>query len=181
MESTKTWTQYCKDIGSQINVVNHCGEEFLVMVKNKENVLKSLGESLGIVSNACSKNNVTRTTFYKWCKNDPKFREAVDDIRERQIDIVESMLMRKIIEEHDTASIIFYLKCRAKHRGYCEHLAVIPVSGKQKVCFEDFRSLFVEDIPVKRVDVSRVTVDPKLLKKTNVNDEETMILEEIND
>lgn len=63
--------------------------------------------------------NVSRTQFYNWCKEDPAFNERVESSKESMIDYVESKLIERI-QSGDTTAIIFFLKCRAKNRGYIE-------------------------------------------------------------
>jgi hypothetical protein len=108
------------------------------MDTNKKTVLKALEESKGIVTDACKAVDMPRSTFYLWCSTDPEFKSAVDDIQELAIDYVEGKLFQKIegvkvasktddednpivysLPPSDTA-IIFYLKTKAKKRGYIE-------------------------------------------------------------
>jgi|SRR6187402_687139 len=103
----------------------------------KRAVLDNLKLSRGIISSACESADISRVTFYEWIKNDPEFASAVDEINESAIDFVESKLHQKIngiecvtfngkgeqvvyeVPPSDTA-IIFYLKTKAKKRGYIE-------------------------------------------------------------
>lgn len=114
------------------------------MDNNKKQVLELLKESNGIISSACDNAGISRQTFYNWKKDDPEFAEAVESINEAAIDHVESKLMEKINgiqlgkynekgeliiydqQPSDTA-IIFFLKCKAKKRGYVERTEVAPV------------------------------------------------------
>jgi hypothetical protein len=108
---------------------------------NKKQFLKSLEEAYGIISTACNNQHISRQTFYNWKKDDPEFAEAVEDINQAAIDHVESKLMEKVngvtigkydnegelqtyeLPPSDTA-IIFFLKCKAKKRGYVERTEV---------------------------------------------------------
>ncbi len=62
---------------------------------------------------------IDRKTYYNWIKTDILFKSQIDDILEDKIDFVESKLIEKI-KENDLRAIIFYLKTKAKHRGYSE-------------------------------------------------------------
>ena len=73
----------------------------------------------GIVSFACQQVGITRSCYYKWRENDPKFREKADEIEEETIDHVESKLYNAI-DKGDLTAIIFYLKTKGKKRGYVE-------------------------------------------------------------
>ena len=87
--------------------------------QTKKRLLEALEQSLGVVSTACKKVKVDRTTFYRYYNNDKKFKEEVDNIGEVAIDFVESNLFKQI-KEGSTSATIFFLKCRAKKRGYTE-------------------------------------------------------------
>src|SRR5690606_5307349 len=50
---------------------------------------------------------------------DPEFAEAVNEINEVSLDFVESTLF-KLIAKGNVAATIFFLKTRAKRRGYTE-------------------------------------------------------------
>lgn len=97
----------------------------------KKELLAALEQSLGIVSHACNMAGVSRTTFYEYCKADPDFMSAVDDIDNLAIDFAESKLLQKI-KEGDTTSIIFYLKTKGKKRGYVQGRSV-PESTLENV------------------------------------------------
>lgn len=113
---------------------------------NKKRVLECLEKSRGIVTTACQNANVSRSQFYEWQNTDPQFKAAVEDVNESAIDHVESKLLEKIngikmaakgqeddgatavysLPPSDTA-IIFFLKCKAKKRGYVERTEWTPV------------------------------------------------------
>jgi len=113
---------------------------------NKKEFLKSLEEAYGIISTACNNQHISRQTFYNWKKDDPEFAEAVEDINQAAIDHVESKLMEKVngvsaitynakgepnvydLPPSDTA-IIFFLKCKAKKRGYVERTEITGADG----------------------------------------------------
>jgi|TARA_R110002012_G_C11258314_1_gene567718 aspartate ammonia-lyase len=86
---------------------------------NKKALIEALKKSLGIVTTACKQVGIDRTTYYRYYNNDKKFRAEVDDLINHQKDFVESKLMKRIAND-DTTSIIFYLKTKAKDRGYVE-------------------------------------------------------------
>jgi len=71
------------------------------------------------ITKACEAVPIGRRTFYNWVENSKKFREAIQDLQESNIDWAEGKL-RELIEGKDTIATIFYLKTRGKHRGYIE-------------------------------------------------------------
>jgi hypothetical protein len=89
----------------------------------KKEVLEAMKKTLGNVSQSCKMANIQRSTYYRWMKDDKRFREKVSDVEEYTFDFVESELMRQI-QEGNTAMIIFYAKTKMKHRGYIERKEV---------------------------------------------------------
>lgn len=103
----------------------------------KETMLKCLQQSMGIVSTAAAKANISRKTHYEWYNEDPEYSAQVDAINESCIDFAESKLMELINgAKHEVATAkgevlqvqdgpnptacIFYLKTKGKKRGYVE-------------------------------------------------------------
>ena len=91
--------------------------------------LKAFEQSRGIIAPACRAISMTRQIYYKWLEDDPSFAEAVEAIRQEQIDTVESALLNKI-EDGDTTAVIFYLKTKGKERGYSERTELTGRDGK---------------------------------------------------
>jgi hypothetical protein len=73
------------------------------------------------ISHTCKALGITRQTYLNWMKDDASFATSVVDLKQGLIDFAESMLMKKIKEGDNTATI-FFLKCQAKDRGYIERL-----------------------------------------------------------
>ena len=85
----------------------------------KEQLLKALEKSLGIVSTACESIGISRTTYYKYYNEDKDFKWSVDSIGDIALDCAESQLF-ELIKEKNITAIIFYLKTKGKKRGYIE-------------------------------------------------------------
>jgi hypothetical protein len=113
----------------------------------KKAMLVALKKHLGRVSYACDQVNIARSTHYMWLKDDPEYAQAVEDVKERAIDFVESKLMERVngvtvtkgtnedgepivyeVPPSDTA-IIFYLKTIGKKRGYVERQEITGAEG----------------------------------------------------
>ena len=94
----------------------------------KESLLKSLEQSLGVVTVACKKADIPRSTFYKWLKEDEVFALEVKEIENVALDFAESQL-HKQISENSTAATIFYLKTKGKKRGYVERQEITGADG----------------------------------------------------
>ena len=89
------------------------------MKKKQQEYLKILKKCAGLVSHACEKYGIDRQTHYNWMKKYEWFADEVKAIQEGMIDFAESKLYENI-KKGDNTSILFYLKCKAKKRGYVE-------------------------------------------------------------
>ena len=89
----------------------------------KESLLKSLEQSLGVVTVACKKADIPRSTYYKWLNEDEVFAKQVRDIENVALDFAESQLHTQI-GDGNTSATIFYLKTKGKKRGYIERTEV---------------------------------------------------------
>ena len=109
--------------------------------------------------------NVSRRALYNWIEDDSDLKEAIESQEEANIDFTESKLFARIegyehpdthisnfqgtvtvtdITKHyppDATSIIFFLKTRAKHRGYIERQEVTGKDGAPLVA----QSYFLPD------------------------------------
>jgi hypothetical protein len=86
---------------------------------SKQKMLKALEKTLGVVTTAARSAEIDPSTHYAWLKTDPEYVKAVENIDEITIDFGESCLHKRMNEGSD-AAIIFYLKTKAKKRGYIE-------------------------------------------------------------
>lgn len=129
----------------------------------KKKILEALELSHGIVTIACKSIDLPRSTYYSWLENDKEFKDAVTDVQETAIDFVEGKLMEKIngitvqtynakgepvIYEQppsDTA-VIFFLKTRAKKRGYVER-SEVDMTGGISLHFDNQDSIIGSDVP----------------------------------
>tara|TARA_Y100001973_G_C5201508_1_gene338081 strand:+ start:522 stop:881 length:360 start_codon:yes stop_codon:yes gene_type:complete len=85
----------------------------------KKALIEALEKSLGVVTTACKQVGIDRTTFYRYYKDDKEFKILVDDLSNVAKDFAESQLFKQIQDGNPTATI-FYLKTKAKDRGYVE-------------------------------------------------------------
>ena len=98
----------------------------------KKMLIESLENSLGIVSTACTKVNISRSSFYKWYKEDEDFRKKVDEIDSVKLDFVESQLFKNI-QNLKEKSIIFYLQHKGHKRGYIQKQNINLTSNEEKI------------------------------------------------
>jgi hypothetical protein len=97
----------------------------------KADMLKALSQSLGLVTPACEKLNISPRTHYRWLKEDASYAENVMDIEEKALDVAENQLHKNIIKGN-VPSIIFYLKTKGKKRGYIERSEVEQIPPKDE-------------------------------------------------
>jgi predicted transcriptional regulator len=86
-----------------------------------EEVSLALVEQKGIVSAAALKLKCSRRTVQKYIKHYASVREAAHEADETMKDFTEQMLYKNIAAAKE-ASIFFYLKCKARDRGYIERI-----------------------------------------------------------
>jgi hypothetical protein len=98
----------------------------------KESLIAALEQSLGVVTIACKKSDVPRSTYYKWLKEDEEFRNKVKEIENVALDFAESQLHQQI-SDNSTAATIFYLKTKGKKRGYTEKNELDITSGGKSI------------------------------------------------
>jgi len=98
-------------------------------VKQKK-FLKLLENNAGNISKTCRALNIGRTIFYKWSEQSEHFKKEYENVVENLIDDVESCLYANI-KGGDTIAMIFFLKTRAKHRGYTERQEVEHTVSEQ--------------------------------------------------
>jgi hypothetical protein len=98
--------------------------------KTKMKLIEALERSLGIVTPACKEVGISRNTFYTYYNEDIDFKSAVDDINEVTLDFAENQLLKKI-KEGSERSILFYMKYKARRRGYSDSIDI--TSGGDKI------------------------------------------------
>jgi len=116
----------------------------------KKEIIQALSDCYGIVTDACRKCKVARSTYYNWLKEDPEFKAEVDTTQEEAIDFVEGKLFEKIngvamagdegnvyYQPPSDTAIIFYLKTKAKKRGYVERQEIAGVDGRPLIWREE--------------------------------------------
>ena len=85
----------------------------------KKDLLLVLEKNMGVITPSLKTLNLSKHYFNKWMANDPEFRTAVENIKSIALDFVESKLF-KLIESGNVVSVLFYLKCQGKERGYID-------------------------------------------------------------
>lgn len=98
----------------------------------KKAMIEALKKNMGSITLSTEKVGIHRRTHYDWLEADPLYKEEYENIDNYVIDFVENAL-HKNINKGNVVAQIFYLKTKAKHRGYVErveqeHIGSVPVS-----------------------------------------------------
>lgn len=91
----------------------------MALNKKEKAYLEILKSSLGVITLACKKANVSRAWHYQRVERNPSFKKVIEEIDESTLDFAETALHNKI-KEGDTTATIFFLKTKGKKRGYVE-------------------------------------------------------------
>ena len=102
----------------------------------KKALIEALEKSLGVVSTACKAAGVSRDTHYRWLREDPDYKEQVEELAEVAVDFAESHL-HKLIKDGNPAATIFFLKTKGKNRGYIERQEIAVAEKKPLSWFTD--------------------------------------------
>ena len=104
-------------------------EELYILDSHKEAMLDALKKTLGIVTTACQKADISRGTHYNWLREDPIYKSRVDEISEMAIDFVETKMFEGV-NNNDSGLIKYYLSTKGKSRGYVERQENRQVDGE---------------------------------------------------
>jgi hypothetical protein len=94
----------------------------------KKNMIKALEKNLCIVTTACKSVGISRWTHYRWMKEDEKYAEEVDDLKNVVLDFAESQLHQQM-QDGSVPATIFLLKTLGKKRGYIERQEITGADG----------------------------------------------------
>ncbi len=98
-------------------------------IPSKQALIEALRELDGNMAAAARRFHCSRTTVWDYVNQDTGLRELVDELSESFKDVAEQTLFNAIREGNIIATI-FYLKTRARDRGYSERLELVPLSRR---------------------------------------------------
>lgn len=132
---------------------------------NRRDTLKQhfpaiLESCLGIVTTACKKAGVSRDWYYDNIKADPEFAKKCAEVQEVAIDFAESHLFEQI-KDNIPSSTMFFLKTRAKHRGYIERIETTGADGEPIRTIIEVKPYTKEQIDRALEVVNDTTTDDK--------------------
>jgi ACT domain-containing protein len=118
---------------------------------SKKSIIEQLKKT-PIIQVTCEKMGISRATYYRWKKKDPKFAEeaeiAIEEGSQLINDMAESQLI-SAIKEGNLTGIIFWLKNH--HRQYSPKLEVttkdgdIPLTEEQKILIKKSLAMAYRD------------------------------------
>lgn len=128
--------------------------------KNKQLLLDQLKKT-PIVQVVCQKTGVSRATYYRWRKQDPRFAKDSDQaLLDGSLlvnDMAESQLLSAIRDKHMTA-IIFWLKHH--HPLYATKVEITATNKNQEINLTDEQ----KDLLNKALEMASLVPEQKKLK-----------------
>ncbi|MGR3219495.1 MAG: helix-turn-helix domain-containing protein [Candidatus Anammoxibacter sp.] len=114
----------------------------------KEKVANALEKSKGFQSYAANLLKCTPRTIYNYMQKYPELQEVLNDALEERIDVAETKL-DEAINKGEPWSIAFFLKTRAKHRGYVERQEVTGKDGTPLSFADKVKKLSDDEVKIE--------------------------------
>jgi hypothetical protein len=118
----------------------------------EQKVLLEQLRKVPIVQIACERANIGRTTYYRWCREDPKFKkeseEAMNEGEEMINDLSESQLIT-LIKEKNFSAVQLWL--RQHHPKYGNKLEVKTTIEKEDPLTPEQEALIRESLGIRPV------------------------------
>jgi hypothetical protein len=138
-----------------------------------EQIAEALRHSAGIYTQAALIAGCSPSTIKNYVERYAWLQELVNELSEQHLDLAEGKLL-KAINEGNLTAIIFYLKTKGKHRGYCERREVSAVVPDLKVYLPatvDEDKLAAEQ-EARRLESGRVIdVDVQIIEEPEPDDD----------
>lgn len=99
-------------------------------IPDKQALTEALKEADGNMATVARKFQCSRSLVWQHVNADPELSALVDELTETFIDEAESQLYSHI-RAGNVVATIFFLKTKARHRGYSERLELIPLAQQQ--------------------------------------------------
>ncbi len=95
-------------------------------IPNKQALIAALRAADGNQATVARKFNCHRSLIWQYVDRDEELRALTDELTETFIDEAESQLYGHI-RAGNVVACIFFLKTKARHRGYSERLELVPL------------------------------------------------------
>jgi hypothetical protein len=96
-------------------------------IPSRAALIEALRENDGNMAATGRRFHCDRKYIWQLVDNDPELRDLVDELSETFIDEAENKLY-EAIRDGNVVATIFFLKTKARHRGYSERLELIPLN-----------------------------------------------------
>jgi predicted transcriptional regulator len=93
-----------------------------------QQILAAIEDSGAIHTVIAKRLGVSPDAVHNYSERHPEVADALEEERQKVCDLAEAQLIKKLKEGH-IAAIIFYLKCKAKDRGFTERTEVTGKDG----------------------------------------------------
>ena len=105
----------------------------------KEAFISAYIAELGNITDTCKSVKLSRQTYYRWLKEDPEFKAALENIsiEDIKLDFAESKLFEFM--KNESKAVFYYLNNKGKSRGYGH-----PKQFEAKVLIEPITGIKVE-------------------------------------
>lgn len=108
--------------------------------RTKEQILKEIKGSGGIVSKIAQRLGINRKTLYNYRQKWPEIDEAIKEAEEDGLDLAENQLMNRVAMG-DLKAIMYYLDNKGRRRGWGQKQQNIQLESSQPIqpiiCFGD--------------------------------------------
>lgn len=113
-------------------------------VYTQQQIIDAITQADGFISQAAARLGCTTPTIYNYAKRYKAVQAALNEVKHKRDDFVESKLFKAIKDENITA-IIFYAKTQMKHRGYVERQEVTGKEGEE-IILKVVKGVSVDDL-----------------------------------
>lgn len=138
--------------------------EAMGISKRQEDFLNMYLLKTGNTAEICKSLGITRQTFYFWKATNDKFVEYYKDVEESLKDFGESILFKNMMEGKEQ-STIFFLKTKAKDRGYEDTPKVqVTQTNTQVQAFTPKKKMSGEEMDAKIAEL-KAFLESKTIKK----------------
>lgn len=87
----------------------------------KKLMIEAMRNNLCVISLAAKAVGINRKSHQRWMKDDPNYKEQIEELDEYALDFVESKHFKKI-NDGNSKHILFHLRTKGKKRGYGESM-----------------------------------------------------------
>ncbi len=127
---------------------------------DKAKLLEALRKS-PIVQAACQQSGISRATYYRWRKEDPRFAAGCDAAIEEGAELVSDMAESKLItsiKEQNFNAISFWLRKRSPK--FRDRLEVVAATAPQDALTPEQESVVKEALRLASLSVERPLEEP---------------------